>query len=150
LGPGKIRDGSTTACQLSPQSCGGSTTPVPTPTPPGPNTGPPVPNPAPPGPTVTPAPRPIVIITPGSRGDRDRGDRGFEQPRYVAQPGYAPQPRYASDDPVCVQGTWIVQNYEKRYVCLTWQFRGQVYNSEQLKRVLAQLGRPWPALLMRS
>jgi hypothetical protein len=57
------------------------------------------------------------------------------------------QPRYAKDDPVCLQGTWATQENQKMYVCLSWYFRGQIYTPDQLSQVLAQLGRPRPALL---
>jgi hypothetical protein len=101
---------------------------------------------------------------PGKFGDRDKGDRpgssfgdrgGRPAPDYA--PGFTPQPRYSaqpsgksryiSDEPVCVQGTWALQGGVKKYVCLSWHFRGQIYTPDQLEAVLAQLGRPRPALL---
>ena len=107
---------------------------------------------------------------PGSVGDRgdddrpapsfgDRRDRSAPEfaPSYTAQPRYVEPPRYTSqpsvkprpvsDEPTCVQGTWAKQNGEKKYVCLSWHFRGQIYTPDQLEIVLAELGRPRPALL---
>jgi hypothetical protein len=57
------------------------------------------------------------------------------------------QPRSVNDDPVCLQGTWATQEIQRKYVCLSWYFRGQIYTPDQLAQVLAQLGRPRPALL---
>jgi hypothetical protein len=120
-----------------------------------------VPNP-PPGSTPkapgTPDPgtsndRPSRIGDRDGGGDRARGDRNFRmQPRFDARPGYdAPpprsQPRYVNDDPTCLQGTWAMQDDQKKYVCLSWYFRGRIYTPEQLEQILAQLGRPRPALL---
>jgi hypothetical protein len=52
-----------------------------------------------------------------------------------------------SDEPVCVQGTFVTQDGQNKYVCLSWHFRGQLYSPDQLEVVLAQLGRPRPPLL---
>src|SRR5262245_15389327 len=107
---------------------------------------------------------------PGKFGDRggddrpgpsfgDRGDRSGPDfaPGYTPQPGYVQPPRYTaqpsvrprdvSDDPVCLRGTWALQDGQKKYVCLSWHFRGQIYTPDQLEGVLAQLGKPRPALL---
>src|ERR1700733_8881003 len=53
----------------------------------------------------------------------------------------------ANDDPVCEQGVWAVQGEEKKYVCLTWRFQGQLYTLEQLESVLAPLGRSVPVVV---
>jgi hypothetical protein len=55
----------------------------------------------------------------------------------------APSPD--SDQPVCAQGTWAMQGDEKKYVCLAWRFRGQIYSLPELEQVLAQLNRGSPA-----
>jgi hypothetical protein len=55
----------------------------------------------------------------------------------------APTPSQ-DDEPVCEQGTWAMQGNEKRYVCLSWRFRGQVYAPYELEAVLAPLGRRVP------
>ena len=34
---------------------------------------------------------------------------------------------------------------EKKYVCLSWHFRGQLYTTDQLEQVLEALGRTRPA-----
>jgi len=87
----------------------------------------------------------------GDRGGAGNGDRGYQPQPSVGQPGYAaqprPQPRLVKDDPVCVQGTWVMQLGQKKYVCLSWHFRGELFTPDQLDVVLARLGRPRPARL---
>ena len=55
----------------------------------------------------------------------------------------APSPE--SDQPVCAQGTWAMQGDERKYVCLSWRFRGQIYSLPELEQVLAQLNTASPA-----
>jgi hypothetical protein len=95
----------------------------------------------------------------GGNGDRNRG--GGDAPVAAAPaPSYsAPAPSYsapryssqpsavAKDEPVCVQGTWAVQDNQRVYVCLSWHFRGQIYTPDQMEVVIAQLGLPRPALM---
>src|SRR5262249_45000574 len=50
-----------------------------------------------------------------------------------------------SDQPVCAQGTWAMDGDEKKYVCLAWRFRGQIYSPTELEQVLAQLNSATPA-----
>ena len=52
-----------------------------------------------------------------------------------------------NDEPVCEQGVWATQETERKYVCLSWRFRGQAYTLDQLEVVLAELGRPMPVVL---
>jgi len=60
----------------------------------------------------------------------------------VAAPGPA-----ANDEPVCDQGTWATKGDEKKYVCLSWRFRGQIYSLDELETVLAPLGKRVPVVL---
>jgi hypothetical protein len=48
---------------------------------------------------------------------------------------------------VCLQVTFAVPDGQKKYVYLSWHFRGQIYTPDQLEVVLAQLGKPRPSLL---
>ena len=104
--------------------------------------------------------RKVIIVIPGqsdTRGDEggNRGDRyapgvaepapRYYAPRYQAQPQVQPQPVVAKDDPTCVQGTWAMLGDEKKYVCLSWHFRGQLYTTDQLEQVLEALGMTRPA-----
>lgn len=68
------------------------------------------------------------------------------QPR-VVQPVVVPPSRPArqpvaaparSNDPVCVDGTWATQDSQaqKKYVCLSWFYRGKLYTPDQLQQVL--------------
>jgi hypothetical protein len=42
------------------------------------------------------------------------------------------------DEPVCMEGTWAMQDNEKKYVCISWFYHGQLYTPAQLQQVLAQ------------
>jgi hypothetical protein len=55
----------------------------------------------------------------------------------------APSPA-ENDEPVCEQGTWAAQGEEKKYVCLFWRFRGDIYTLDELETVLAPLGKRVP------
>jgi hypothetical protein len=87
--------------------------------------------PAPAAPAPSNAPAPSYAPAPG-----------YSAPRYSPQPAAV-----AKDEPVCVHGTWAMQDNQKVYVCLSWHFRGQVYTPDQMEAVIAQLGIPRPALL---
>jgi len=61
------------------------------------------------------------------------------QPQPAVQPQpLAPQPATAPTDPVCVKGTWAMENNERKYVCLSWYYLGQIYTPDQLEQVLVQ------------
>jgi hypothetical protein len=123
---------------------------------------PPAPGPTPVGPTPV-EPRPAD--PPGQLGDRPGPSFGYRPPAPGVAPIVVPQPQYvgpprataqpnarpptANDDPVCIQGTWAVQDGQRKYVCLSWHFQGQIYTPDQLQIVLSQLGRPEPALMKR-
>jgi CubicO group peptidase (beta-lactamase class C family) len=56
------------------------------------------------------------------------------------RPGILPQPQptpAADAHPVCVQGSWAEENDQKRYVCLSWFYQGQLYAPAELEQVLA-------------
>ena len=100
---------------------------------------------------------PLIVVVPGHVGDgHSDGDRqggaGYRYAPSMVEPG----PRYSvprtqsrpqqlqsvkikKDEPVCVEGVWAIQDNEKKYVCLSWYFRGQVYTPDQMAQVLAQL-----------
>jgi hypothetical protein len=125
-----------------------------------PKAPPPAPPPAPPGPPLppvseTPAPLPTpppsgrppaIVVVPGiGFGDRQAPAvveyvPRYAVPRYQAQPRQQLQPaKTKTDEPVCVEGVWAMQDNEKKYVCLSWYFRGRIYTPDQLAQVLAQL-----------
>jgi hypothetical protein len=95
-------------------------------------------------------PKPNVIIVMPGRGDApgvaEPAPR-YDAPRYQVQPRPQVQPQrvVAKDDPTCVQGTWAMLGDEKKYVCLSWHFRGQLFTTDQLDQVLESLGRTRPA-----
>jgi hypothetical protein len=109
------------------------------------------PQPAP-TPTLEPKPQrqpPAVVVVPGI----GFGDGLIRQapaivkygPHY-ATPGHWPQPQLRlqpakakTAEPVCVEGTWAMQDDEKMYVCWSWYFRGRIYTPDQMAQVLAQL-----------
>ena len=100
---------------------------------------------------------PLIVVVPGHVGDgHSDGDRqggaGYRYAPSMVEPG----PRYSvprtqsrpqqlqsakikKDEPVCVEGVWALQDSEKKYVCLSWYFRGQIYTPDQMAQVLAQL-----------
>jgi hypothetical protein len=100
---------------------------------------------------------PLIVVVPGHVGDgHSDGDRqdgaGYRYAPSMVEPG----PRYSvprtqsrpqqlqsakikKDEPVCVEGVWAIQDNEKKYVCLSWYFRGQIYTPDQMAQVLAQL-----------
>ena len=93
--------------------------------------------------------RKVIIVMPGqgdAPGVAEPAPR-YYAPRYQAQPQPQVQPQrvIAKDDPTCVQGTWAMLGDEKKYVCLSWHFRGQLYTTDQLEQVLEALGRTRPA-----
>ena len=93
--------------------------------------------------------RKVIIVMPGqgdAPGVAEPAPR-YYAPRYQAQPQPQVQPQRvdAKDDPTCVQGTWAMLGDEKKYVCLSWHFRGQLYTTDQLEQVLESLGRTRPA-----
>jgi hypothetical protein len=109
------------------------------------------PQPAP-TPTLEPKPQrqpPAVVVVPGI----GFGDGLIRQapaivkygPHYASL-GHRPQPQLGlqpakakTAEPVCVEGTWAMQDDEKKYVCLSWYFRGRIYTPDQMAQVLAQL-----------
>jgi pimeloyl-ACP methyl ester carboxylesterase len=44
--------------------------------------------------------------------------------------------------PVCVQGSWAQEGTERRYVCLSWFFAGQLYAPTDMEEALAHQSRP--------
>jgi hypothetical protein len=105
-------------------------------------------------------PNTTVIIVPGrgdgqgaSRGDGDRQVGGgyryapsmlepgspYAAPRYQAQPQQLQPAKIKKDESVCVEGVWAMQDNEKKYVCLSWYFRGRIYTPDQMAQILAQL-----------
>jgi hypothetical protein len=37
------------------------------------------------------------------------------------------------DEPVCIEGTWAMEDDMKKYVCLSWFYRGRLYTPAQLQ-----------------
>jgi hypothetical protein len=98
------------------------------------------------GPPGTPG---KIVIVPG-KGGHGHGPQGgpvfapaigAPAPVYAA-PRYQPAPSVrrtaAKNEPVCVEGTWAMQDDVKKYVCLSWFYRGQLYTPDQLQQVLEQ------------
>jgi hypothetical protein len=90
---------------------------------------------------------PVIVVVPGSGGAGPRvgGVGGFpvvsgpvySEPRYL--PGSVAKPAAVrKDEPVCVDGTWAIQDSEKKYVCLSWFYRGHLYTPVQLQQLLSQ------------
>jgi hypothetical protein len=126
--------------------------------PPGPPSPAPVPDPGPgqkPDPAPTPKTPPVgapagrapkIVVVPGlGFGDRQAPAvveyvPHYAVPRYQAQPRPQLQPaKTKTSEPVCVEGVWAMQDNDKKYVCLSWYFRGRIYLPDQMAEILAQL-----------
>jgi hypothetical protein len=59
-------------------------------------------------------------------------DPGYSAPRYSARP------TQITDKPVCLSGTWAMQDQQRQYVCVSWFYQGRIYTPDQLEQVLAQ------------
>jgi hypothetical protein len=89
---------------------------------------------------------PAIVVVPGvGFGDRQAPAVVEYVPRYAA-PRRQPQPqpqlqpaKAKTDEPVCVEGAWAMQDDQKKYVCLSWYFRGRIYTPDQMAQILAQL-----------
>ena len=107
-----------------------------------------------PAPTPTPEPKPqrqppAVVVVPGigfGDGLIRQAPAIVEYGPHYAAPGHRPQPQLRlqpakakTAEPACVEGTWAMQDDEKKYVCLSWYFRGRIYTPDQMAQVLAQL-----------
>ena len=47
-------------------------------------------------------------------------------------------PATPNHDPICVQGSWVQASNDRRYVCLSWYFKGYLYAPNEIDEVLTQ------------
>ena len=90
----------------------------------------------------------IVLVSPGG-GQWDHVIRRppaivdygppHSAPRYRSQPQQLQPAKVRTDEPVCVEGVWAMQDNEKKYVCVSWYFRGRIYAPDQMAQILTQL-----------